>query len=88
MKINNLDNLCGFIQKDLDRCKHADCNFCPLIGDDINIKGELEVVKECEHDWVYTTTHNVMYRRCKVPGCEAEEGISMQQVIKLFEDYM
>lgn len=97
MKINNAKDICVFLDKLRHWCEH-DCSACILNQSDIELKGELEAVKECEHEWEYSPTYNLSLKYvdrfskyCKFVGCDAREeimigNISNTQIEKLFED--
>jgi len=85
MKINNVSDLCGFINERMGVCNTDNCEYCPLQSDgDIKLEGELKIA--CEHKWKYDIKGkhgyhgNTIILECKKPNCEFEEEKYIQQM--------
>lgn len=93
MKINNVYDLCKFLNLSA-KCGNDTviCGNCPLnYNISEKIKGELEVVEECEHDWRYSVSDvNTIYysvlRECDLCGDDDYLAIKKHELTKLFED--
>lgn len=102
MKINNIRDLCWFVWEARgEDCRGRGfvCHHCPIDPhntDEIKLKGELEVVKECDHMWEYYTEeepyNNKILRKCVAPGgCGLHDirwfkKIDSDKLAKVFEE--
>ena len=98
MNINDIKDLCEFVWDTHGGCGKSGyvCSTCPLetVGNRENIKlrGELEVVKECEHDWgnydmyYYTFNSIRIIKTCNICDLTVGKTVSTKVLDDIIKD--